>query len=100
MKFIKLYYKHTLQIYWIPKLKNFDALYWKYLAFNLDNLSDDECISELRFYRNDIYRLLDILQPPPETKLYTGLVFVSVVKTFRLPISLLGYGPLFWSNHI
>ena len=35
--------------------KNPDIPYWSYERFDLDLMTDDECKTEFRFYKNDIY---------------------------------------------
>ena len=49
-----------------------DFPYWTYDNFDLDSLSDEECKAEFRFYRNDIYQMLDVLQLPDEMTCYNG----------------------------
>ena len=44
-----------VMLYDINKSKNFDYPYETYDSFDLDNVSDDECRSEFRFYKNDIF---------------------------------------------
>ena len=64
--------EECLLLYDLNNTKNVVTLYRKYSAFNLNNLGDYECISEFRFHKNDIYRLLNILQLPQEIRFYTG----------------------------
>ena len=45
---------------------NPDIPYWIYQPFDLDTMDDAECKTEFRFYRNNIYNLIDVLQLPPE----------------------------------
>ena len=52
--------------------------YWNYERFDLDQLEDDECKAEFRFWRDDIYTLLDIFNFPEELRCYNGTVFDSV----------------------
>ena len=47
-----------------------DFPYWTYDNFDLDSLSDEECKAEFRFYRNDTYQMLDVLQLPDEIICY------------------------------
>ena len=47
--------------YDLNRSKNLDIPYWKCEKFELDSLSDDECKSEFRFLKHDIYTLLDVL---------------------------------------
>ena len=53
-----------LLLYDFNTSKNLDIPYWKYEKFELDSLSDDECKSEFRFLKHDIYALLDVLNLP------------------------------------
>ena len=50
--------------YDLKSSKNCDFPYWKYREFDLDTMSDDECKSDIRFFRNDIYALADLLGLP------------------------------------
>ena len=42
--------------YDINTAKSPDLPYWNYEHFDLDNLADDVCKTEFRFYKNDVYR--------------------------------------------
>ncbi|KAK2569660.1 hypothetical protein P5673_005492 [Acropora cervicornis] len=44
--------------------KNLDIPFWKYDKLDLDSLTDDECKSEFRFLKHDIYGLLEVLDLP------------------------------------
>ena len=56
--------EEMLLLYDLNRSKNLDIPYWKYGKFELDSLSDDECKSEFRFLKHDIYTLLDVLNLP------------------------------------
>lgn len=56
--------EEMLLLYDLNTSKNLDIPYWKYDKFELDSLSDDECKSEFRFLKHDIYALLDVLNLP------------------------------------
>lgn len=56
--------EEMLLLYDLNASKNLDIPYWKYDKFELDSLSDDECKSEFRFLKHDIYALLDVLNLP------------------------------------
>ena len=43
---------------------NFDYCYWNYNRFDLDDWSDEECRSDLRFYKADVYWLFEVLDIP------------------------------------
>ena len=55
-------------LYDINTVKSSDLPYWNYEHFDLDNLDDDLCKAEFRFYKNDVYNLMEVLhfdiQPP------------------------------------
>ena len=53
-----------LLLYDVNKSKNLDMPYWKYDKIDLDVLSDDECKSQFRFYKEDVYSLIDIFDLP------------------------------------
>ena len=56
--------EELLSLYDVNTSKNLDIPYWKYDKFDLDCLSDDECKSEFRFLKHDIYASLDVLNLP------------------------------------
>lgn len=51
--------EEMLLLYDLNRSKNLDIPYWKYEKFELDSLSDEECKSEFRFLKHNIYTLLD-----------------------------------------
>ena len=55
-----------LLLYDVNSPKNPDIPYWSYERFDLDLMTDYdlECKSELRFYKNDIYELNEVLNLP------------------------------------
>ena len=61
-----------VMLYDINKSKNFDYPYETYDSFDLDNVSDDECRSEFRFYKNDIFLLAEALNIPEVLTCYNG----------------------------
>lgn len=56
--------EETFLLYDLNTSKNLVIPYWKYNKFDLDSLSDDECKSEFRFMKNDIYSLLEVFDLP------------------------------------
>ena len=54
--------------------KNKELPYYNYDYFELDKLSDDECLVEFRFLKNDIYQLAEALGLPEEMKCYHGVI--------------------------
>ena len=53
-------------LYDINTSRNGEFEYWTYNAFNLREISDDDCVAEFRFKKNDIHRLVTALQLPGE----------------------------------
>ena len=51
-------------LYSLNTSKNFDYSCWNYSRFDLDDWSDKECRSDLRFYKADIFRLFEVLNIP------------------------------------
>ena len=51
---------------------NLNISYWQYPNFDLENMQDDECISEFWLLKNDIYVLFDVLGIPQEIICYNG----------------------------
>ena len=72
--------------------KNPDFPYWRYERFDLEELTDDECKAEFRFYKNDIYVLKEALQVPEQITCYNRLVVSGIealcilLKRFAYPI--------------
>ena len=62
-------------LYDMNRSKNLELPYRNYLNFDLDAMSDDECWSEFRFYKGDIFRLIDVLHLPDHFTCYNGSVF-------------------------
>ena len=52
---------------WLSILEEYDR-------FDLDELGNDQCKAEIRFYKNDIFKLAEYLQLPDEIVPYNGLV--------------------------
>ena len=51
--------------------RNPHLLYCNYERFDLDQLEDDKCKAKFRFWRDDIYTLLDIFNFPEELRCYS-----------------------------
>ena len=69
--------------------KDKELSYYNYDYFELDKLSDDECLVRFRFLKNGIYQLAEALGLPEEMKCYNGVKFDSfmhIFKTFCLPL--------------
>ena len=47
--------------------------YYNYDYFELDKLSDDECLVEFRFLKNDVYQLAEAPDLPEEMECYNGV---------------------------
>ena len=60
-------------LYELNTSNNLDLPYWQYERFNLENITDDECWSEFRFNRGDLYILKDALHIPDEVVTYNRL---------------------------
>ena len=58
----------------LNKSSNLELPYWSYDQFDLDLLSDDDCKSEFRFYKRDVYLLAEMLQIPDQIQCYNRLV--------------------------
>ena len=64
-----------LLLYDLNKSKNLNLPYHSYEKFDLDLLNEDECKSEFRFNKRDIYRLCDVFDIPDQIKVYNGVIF-------------------------
>ena len=53
-------------LYDINSGKNPHLPYWAYQPFNLAEMDDEECKTEFRFLKIDIYNLIDVLNTPQE----------------------------------
>lgn len=79
-------------LYDLNRSKNLDFPYQNYDPFNLDDLSDDECWTEFRFFKADIHRLAEALQVPERITCYNRSVFngfeafCALLKRFAYPI--------------
>ena len=88
-------------LYDINKPKNPNIPYWSFDIFDLDELSDDECQTNFRFYRNDIFNLAEFLQLPEVFKCYSGVIvdkveaFCMFLKRFSYPCRYADMVPLF-----
>jgi len=58
-----------LLLYDLNKSKDPDFPYWLYDQFDLDKLSDDECKARFRFFKNDIFDLVELLHLPNVVRL-------------------------------
>ena len=73
---------------------NPDFPYWKYDRFCLEELNEDECKSEFRFLKNDIYALHEVMNIPEEFLCYNGVKFSGIeglcilLKRFTYPCRL------------
>ena len=65
-------------LYDVNTSKNYDYPYWSYPKFDLENLTDEECISEMRFYKADVYRLAEVFRIPEEVTCYNRSVFNGI----------------------
>ena len=55
-----------LLLYDLNKSSNLELPYWSYDQFDLDLLTDDECKSEFRFHKKDVYPFAKVLQIPDQ----------------------------------
>ena len=87
-----------LLLYELNTSKNPDFPYWEYGLFDLDKLSDDECMAEFRFFKNDIYALRDVLNIPEEIVCYNRTL-VSGTEALCMLLKRLSY-PVRYSDMI
>lgn len=90
-----------LLLYDVNKSKNPSYPYWNYDAFELDSMTDDECKSQFRFLKNDIYLLAETLDIPDAFKCYNEVVVDGVealcimLKRFSYPCRYVDMMPRF-----
>ena len=83
--------EECLLLYDLNKSSNLELPYWSYDQFDLDLLSDDDCKSEFRFYKRDVYLLAEMLQIPDQIQCYNRLVVDGIealcifLKRFAYP---------------
>ena len=88
-------------LYDLNRSHNPDLPYWNYENFDLDNLSDEECKAEFRFFKNDIYNLQEVLNIPEEIVCYNGLKVDGIealsmfLKRFAYPCRYMNMIPRF-----
>lgn len=61
-------------LYDLNSSENLEFPYWKYGRFDLDSMTDDECKTEFRFFKNDIYLLGEVLDIPDILKCPNGVL--------------------------
>ena len=87
-------------LYDINASKN-DYPYWKYDKFNLDDLDDAEAWTNLRFLKNDVYRLKEAFRIPDTVKTYNRLSVDGIealcifLKRFSYPCRYSDFIPCF-----
>ena len=81
-------------LYDVNKSRNPDFPYWEYNQFNLDNVSEADCWADFRLYRDDIYRLSNVLQLPENFICYSRTTVSKIeglcilLKRFAYPCRL------------
>ena len=79
-----------LMLHNLNSSKNPDFPYWNYQKFDLENLSDEECKAEFRFYKNDIYFLKEAL-PIPDEVIFSNRLVVSGVEAVSILLERFSY---------
>ena len=77
-------------LYDLHKPKNPDLPYTNYECFDLDKMTDDECKTEFRFYKNDIYNLAEVFTLPDRIVCYNG-VNVDMVEALCIFLKRFAY---------
>lgn len=62
-----------LLLYAVNSSKNPDIPYWSNERFDLDLMTDDECQTEFKFYKNQMYEMSEVLNLPDRIVCYNGL---------------------------
>ena len=70
-------------LYNLNTSKNLDFPYWNYQQFDLENLSDEECKAEFRFYKSNIYFLKEAVHIPDEV-IFSNRLVVSGVEALSI----------------
>lgn len=66
--------EECLLLYDLNRSKNLELPFQDFDRFNLELMHEDECKSEFRFMKRDIYRLMDVFRIPEEIRCYNGVV--------------------------
>ena len=77
-------------LYDLHKPKNPDLPYTNYECFDLDKMTDAECKTEFRFYKNDIYNLAEVFTLPDRIVCYNG-VNVDMVEALCIFLKRFAY---------
>ena len=78
-------------LYDLNTSKNLDFPYWKYSNFDLDEWTNDECLSDFRFNKADVFRLATALDIPDTITTYNRSTFDGIeafcvfLKRFAYP---------------
>ncbi|CAH3103445.1 unnamed protein product [Pocillopora meandrina] len=59
-----------LLLYDLNRSDNVDLPHNSYPGFDFNDLEDDECLSEFRFYKNDLPFLTEVLEIPEVVEFY------------------------------
>ena len=79
-------------LYDLNTAKSPDLPYWNYEQFDLDNLADKVCKAKFRFYKNNVYNLMEVLRLPDQFTCYHGVkIDGSEGFCICLPLSSPGY---------
>ena len=62
--------EELLLLYDLNRSDNVDLPHNSYPSFDFDDLADDECLSEFRFYKNDLPSLAEVLGIPEVVESY------------------------------
>ena len=73
-----------LLLYDVNTSKNKDLCYSCYENFDVDEMNDDECLEEFRFFKNDIFLLAELLNLPQTRRTYNIVPVDSVETSFCL----------------
>ena len=76
--FACLHDKGVMLLYDVNSSKNLSLPFWKYDRFSLDFMENDECTSEFRFEKEDLFLLHDVLQIPDQITCYNGTVVSAI----------------------
>ena len=72
--------KEFLLFFDLNKSRKLKLPYWSYDQFDLDLLTADECTSEIRIYRRDVYLFAEELQIPDQLRCYVNRVIVDGIE--------------------
>lgn len=90
-----------LLLYYLNMSDNLDLPYNSYPGFDFNDLENDECLSEFRFYKNDLPFLAEVLGIPEVVECYqrsicSGLEALCIFLKRQLSLAIFRHDSSLW----